>query len=363
MELNLIKLLDGLKIKTANGKGFLKVESKGNRLVDVSYVYKRSMDNVSRSSSLVLRKTVILNKQNVYRIALLASEGSHLRPNKAAKTSYFKFTNTDKAMVHEALQFFNYLIKNGDIKFELKCPTNMSKKQVVRAWASCVNGGVYTISRSNRASAPSCGVYVNKVFLTHIIDRIIEATLERIKRDKSLIESWFAGRIDGDGSVHPTHQRIDIAYHKFDEARLMGIEKMLLRSIGVNFVKDRLLDGKNIAVLQICGLDNIIKLFDSKMHLKNRKRILSLIDRAKFYIDLDKRFRKSMPVKSSKLVNQKNWMRYLNGSRRMPLSIYENTFGMASAYNIKSMRYGSKIITGKDTIQNILDTRRLAGGE
>ncbi|MFH0830210.1 MAG: hypothetical protein V1887_03555 [Candidatus Aenigmatarchaeota archaeon] len=363
MELDLTKLLDGLEIRTPAGKGRLTVINKGGRFIGVSYVYRRNMDRVNRTSSLVLRKNIVLNTQNVYRVALLVSEGSHLRPNKVAKNSYFKFTNTDKAMMHEALRFFEYLIKDGNIKFELKCPPKMSKQQAVCAWASCLSGSAYTISRSSRTGTASCGAYVNKVFLTHIIDRIAEATIMHIKNDKKLLRSWFAGRIDGDGSIHPTYHRIDIAYHKVDEAVLMRTEKTLLRSMGVKFVKDRLLNGKNIVVLQICGLDNMIKLLDPRTGLKNKVRIFCLIKRTKFYIDLNQRFRESLPVRCSNITQQKNWTRYLNGSRRMPLSVYEGTFGTACVHSIKDMRCGNKIIADKDVIRGILDVKRLTGGE
>jgi hypothetical protein len=175
--------------------------------------------------------------------------------------------------------------------------------------------------------------------------------------------SWFAGRIDGDGSVHPTYQRIDIAYHKTDEAKLMRTEKALLRSMGVKMVKDRLLNGKNIAVLQICGLDNMIKLFDTRLSSRNRSRMLSLITRAKFYIGLNRHFRDALPNKCSSVTYQKNWNRYLNGSRRMPLSVFEDARGTSSIKHIESIRYGNKIISDKNAIRDILDARRLAGGE
>jgi hypothetical protein len=199
--------------------------------------------------------------------------------------------------------------------------------------------------------------------MTHVIDKIAETTIEHIAHDKKLLTSWFAGRIDGDGSVHPTNHRIDIAYHKTYEAKLMRMEKALLHSMGVKTVKDRLLNGKNIAVVQICGLDNMIKLLDNKMSFRNRSKMLSSIARTKFYLGINRRFIDSLPDVYPNFIHKKNWNRYLNGSRRMPLSVFENTRGTLPVKHIESIRYGSKVISDKTAVRDILDARRLAGGE
>lgn len=362
-KIDFIKLLNNKTVTgSAGNKAKLKTEKLYDNLFKLIYVYKRPQDKKYRKREIIMKRYFELTSKNVYRLALVASEGSHLSTDGKSKNNYFKYSNTNSKNIIEGLSFLKYLNPKLDsIRVELRYPPALDKNnyQLITYWSSLLKLPIKNFIKPtiNKQSAKvGCGLYLNSVYLPYVVDFLIKETLSKVEKNKILIISWLAGRIDGDGTVHPKNCRVDIAYHKKDEIVLLKKEKKFLKILDIAHVKDKISNKKQLVVLQICGLDNLIKLFDGPLSLENKLKIISLLKKRKFYFQLNDGFRKSLSKYNFHQRDKKNWNRYLNGSRKIPFSILNNVFSdNLSVKNIEKIRYGSKTIDDEKTIKQILN--------
>lgn len=106
------------------------------------------------------------------------------------------------------------------------------------------------------------------------------------------------------------------------------------------------------------SLINIEKLFDKSLSLKNKLKICSLFKRTKFFLQFKEEFRKSLSQYRFPQIDKRNWNRYLNGNRKIPVSLLNIVLrGKIPIKEIEKLRYGTKTITNREIIKQLLNRK------